>query len=388
MRYLNVDSAKKISKIGLGTWQFGSSEWGYGGRYAVKEAYRIVNRAIELGVTLFDTAEIYGSGWSERILGHALGEDRESAFIATKLWPVLPAPSAVRQRALASAHRLGVTRIDLYQAHWPNPLVRDSLIMRGMRSVQRAGLVGEVGVSSYSVQRWRAAEDALGGRILSNQVAYSLVASSPGRDLLPFAGSRGRVLIAHSPLAQGLLTGRYHGTSQSLNQVRANDPHFYPENLRRTIDLIAILREIADAHGATPAQIALAWVIRSPSVVAIPGASSVRQLEENVAVAGIELADDEYQALNAESAKLCPPKVENEHPVRQLRHQLSMVKHSALGARYLVKTLRNDHSLSGTPQGGWLLPGKYPKLTPVANSAGKHRATRARRHDRVSDGRR
>src|SRR5215831_1020980 len=187
MRYLSTVPGKQISKIGLGTWQFGSREWGYGSQYDNQVADAIVRRALELGITLFDTAEIYGFGRSERILGRALGENRESVFLATKLFPVVPVAPVVEQRAVASANRLGVSRLDLYQVHQPNPLFRDGTIMRGMRALQRVGLVGEVGVSNYSLKRWQTAEAALGRRVLSNQVCYSLMARSPERDLIPFA---------------------------------------------------------------------------------------------------------------------------------------------------------------------------------------------------------
>jgi aryl-alcohol dehydrogenase-like predicted oxidoreductase len=310
MRYLEAGTTPAISRIGLGCWQFGSREWGYGQAYAGSEAQAIVRRAVELGVTLFDTAELYGFGRSERILGEALSESlagsRESAFLATKLFPLFPVAPVVEQRAVASANRLGVRRLDLYQVHQPNPLVRDGTIMRGMRALQRVGLVGEVGVSNYSLDRWRAAEQALGSRVLSNQVRYSLVDRSPERDLLPFAASTGHVVIAYSPLAQGLLSGRYHRDSRPSNSLRAASPLFLPENLDRAGDLIAVLREVADAHSATPSQIALAWVIRRPGVVAIPGASNVGQLESNVAAADIDLADDEYQALCAAADRFRP----------------------------------------------------------------------------------
>ena len=209
MRYLSTGTIR-ISRIGLGTWQFGSREWGYGSSYADQEARAIVRRALDLGITLFDTAEIYGLGRSERILGAALGEDRDSAFLATKIFPLLPIAPVVEQRAVASANRLGVRRLDLYQVHQPNPVVRDGTIMRGMRALQRVGLVGEVGVSNYSLARWRAAEAALGSRVLTNQVSYSLVDRSPERELVPFAEATGHLVIAYSPLAQGLLSGRYH----------------------------------------------------------------------------------------------------------------------------------------------------------------------------------
>jgi len=306
MRYLDLGTAKKISKIGLGTWQFGSREWGYGEGYAAQEAQAIVSRALELGVTVFDTAEIYGFGRSERILGRALGEKLESVFLATKILPVLPVAPVVEQRAVASANRLGARRLDLYQVHQPNPVVRDGTIMRGMRALQRVGLVGEVGVSNYSLARWRAAEDALGSRVLSNQVRYNLVDRAAERELLPYAESAGRLVIAYSPLAQGLLSGRYQADSPPANRVRAANPLFLPENLRRAGDLIAVLREVADAHSATPAQIALAWVIRHPAVVAIPGASSVQQMEGNAAAADITLTEDQYRALEAASARFRP----------------------------------------------------------------------------------
>jgi aryl-alcohol dehydrogenase-like predicted oxidoreductase len=312
MRYLSTDidpntpATTRISRIGLGTWQFGSREWGYGQSYAGQEAHAIVRRAVELGVTLFDTAEMYGFGRSERILGEALGEDRESVFLATKLFPVLPVAPVVEQRAVASANRLGTRRLDLYQVHWPNPLVKDGTIMRGMRALQRVGLVSEVGVSSYPLERWRAAEQALGSRVLSNQVRYNLVDRSPERDLLPFAESTSHIVIAYSPLAQGLLSGKYHRGSRPRNRVRAASPLFLPENLDRAAALIAILREVADAHSATPAQIALAWVIHRPAVVAIPGASSLEQLESNVAAADIDLTEEEYRALHAAATEFNP----------------------------------------------------------------------------------
>jgi aryl-alcohol dehydrogenase-like predicted oxidoreductase len=306
MRYLSIGAGTEISRIGLGTWQFGSREWGYREAYAGGPARAIVRRALELGVTLFDTAEIYGFGRSERILGEAIGQDWDSVFIATKILPVLPVAPVVEQRAVASANRLGTRRIDLYQVHQPNPVVRDGTIMRGMRALQRVGLVGEVGVSNYSLDRWRAAEQALGSRVLSNQVRYNLVDRAPERDLLPFAESTGHVVIAYSPLAQGLLSGRYHRSSRPVNRVRTANPLFLPENLERASDLIATLREVAGAHAATPAQVALAWVIRHPAVVAIPGASSVEQLESNVAAADIELTDDQYQALSAAARRFRP----------------------------------------------------------------------------------
>ncbi len=306
MRYLSGDTAKKISKIGLGTWQFGSKEWGYGSAYADAEAAAIVRRALELGVTLFDTAEIYGFGRSERILGRALGEDLSSIFLASKILPVMPVAPVVEQRAVASAERLGARKLDLYQVHQPNPAVRDGTIMRGMRALQRVGLVDEVGVSNYSLKRWLAAQDALGSKVLSNQVRYNLVDREAERELIPYAEAHDRIVIAYSPLAQGFLSGHYHDGNRPANRIRAANPLFLPVNLERAVGLIATLQAIADAHGATPAQIALAWCIHSPAVVAIPGASSVEQLERNVAAAEIDLTDEEYLTLRTAAERFHP----------------------------------------------------------------------------------
>ena len=341
MRYLDIGTPKRISKIGLGTWQFGSEEWGYGEAYSEHAAYAIVRRAVELGVTLFDTAEIYGAGNSERILGRALGKDRESVFIADKKFPLAPGIPPVKWSAKASANRLGVSQFDLYQVHYPNPIVSDRMLMRSMRSLQQAGLVSEVGVSNYSVARWRAAENALHGRVLSNQVEYSLVHRIAEHDLLPFAESHGRMIIAFSPLGQGLLSGRYDETNRPENRVRASSSRFSMESMERAKPLIAVLREVAEAHSATPAQVALAWVIQHPVVAAIPGASSVEQLESNVAAAEIQLADDEYQALQTASAWSCLAVA----PTASLRRKLSDLKHSASAGPYLARTLWHDYRL-------------------------------------------
>lgn len=309
MRYLEgVATAKPVSRIGLGTWQFGSREWGYGGDYADGEAGRIVARAAELGITLVDTAEAYAFGRSERIVGAALAEHGllDTAYVATKIFPVLPVAPVVERRGRASAERLGVRTIDLYQVHQPNPVVRDGTTMAGMRALQDAGVVADVGVSNYSLARWKAAEDALGRPVLSNQVHFSLAHPDPLDELVPYASAVGRVVIAYSPLAQGLLSGRYDVDSRPTGGVRAMNPLFLPENLERASGLLDALREIAGTHGVTPAQVALAWLIHHPSVVVIPGASSVAQVEANAAAAEIDLAADEVAELTAQARRFRP----------------------------------------------------------------------------------
>jgi aryl-alcohol dehydrogenase-like predicted oxidoreductase len=305
VRYLDVDGIGQVSRIGLGTWQFGSREWGYGEAYASGQAGEIVRRARELGITFFDTAEIYGFGRSERILGEALGDERAEVVIASKIFPVAPFPAVVRQRWAGSAKRLGLQRIPLYQIHQPNPLVHDSVTMPGMRGLLDDGGIGAVGVSNYPLARWRAADDALGRPVVSNQVKFSLAHAGPLDDLVPFAEREDRLVIAYSPLAQGLLGGRY-GADNRPGGVRAANPLFGTENLRRIEPLMATLREVAAAHDARPAQIALAWLLGLPRVVVIPGASSVEQVEFNAAAAEIDLAADEHTALTGAARAFRP----------------------------------------------------------------------------------
>jgi aryl-alcohol dehydrogenase-like predicted oxidoreductase len=295
MRYVEVRGVR-LSVIGLGTWQFGSREWGYGKAYADTVALDIVRRALDLGINMFDTAEIYGFGRSERILGRALAGRRDEAFIASKLFPILPVGPVVEQRAAASARRLGVKEIDLYQLHWPNPAVPLEVTMAAMRRLRERGLVRHIGVSNFGLGRWQHADEALGEPVLSNQVEYSLVTRRAEAKLLPWAQANDRIIIAYSPLAQGFLSARWDGT-QMPGGVRSSNALFLPENLERGVELFDALRDVASAHDATPSQVALAWLIRKPNVVAIPGASSVEQLERNAKAADLVLGDDENERL-------------------------------------------------------------------------------------------
>ncbi|MGY1670951.1 aldo/keto reductase [Geodermatophilus sp. SYSU D00710] len=305
MRSLDVDGLGRVSRIGLGTWQFGSREWGYGEGYASGAARDIVRRALDLGVTLFDTAEVYGFGRSERILGEALGDRRSVVVVASKLLPVAPFPPVVRHRLEGSARRLGLRTVPLYQVHQPNPVVPDTVTMPGLRGLLDEGRIRAVGVSNYSLRRWRAADAALGRPVISNQVHFSLARPAALDDLVPFAQREGRVVIAYSPLAQGLLGGRYD-VDHRPGGVRAANPLFGTENLRRARPLVEALREVAGAHGVQPGTVALAWLVSLPRVVVIPGASSVAQVEANAAAGDLELRADEVAALTAAARAFTP----------------------------------------------------------------------------------
>ena len=307
MRYLSIDTdpnTTRVSRIGLGAWQFGSREWGYGQSYAGQEARAIVRRAIELGVTLFDTAEIYGFGRSERILGEAIGEDRESVFLATK------SSRCCRSPRWSSS------------ARWPAPTgsapanstctrctspIRWSRTGRSCAACARCSGLAWCGRSASAITPGTLARRRAGaGRPGAEQ-------PGPLQPRRPLPGARpAAVRRIDRPRRDRLQPARPGAAvrqvppGQPANRVRAASPLFLPENLDRAADLIAALREVADAHSATPAQIALAWVIHQPAVVAIPGDQAWSSSKAMSPPPSIDLTEDEYQALRAAATRFQP----------------------------------------------------------------------------------
>jgi aryl-alcohol dehydrogenase-like predicted oxidoreductase len=296
----------RVSAIGVGCWQFGSKDWGYGKEYGETTAVDIVHTALDLGVTLVDTAEAYGRGASEAILGRSLISRRAEAFVATKFTPTTATASRVVEHGRQSALRLGIDTIDLYQIHWPNPVFPLRPQMEGMRALLDEGVITNVGVSNFGAKRWEQCDTHLGRPVLSNQVHFSLLYRKPDSSNVPFAQANDRIVIAYSPLEMGVLGGKYSADHPPPGAARSRSPLCLPENLARAEPLLATLRRVAAAHDATPAQVALAWLIRKPSVVAIPGASSVEQVRHNVAAADLDLSDDEAAELTAESDAFTP----------------------------------------------------------------------------------
>ena len=296
MKYVMMGT-QQVSAIGLGTWQFGEAGWGWGTELDHDEAIRIVHRALELGINFFDTAEVYGNGRSEEILGEALRGRRHEAIIATKVAPPLR-PDRVMQAARESLRRLDIESIDLYQLHAPDRGVPLARTMRAIRRLMDDGQVQQVGVSNFDLNQWQEAEAALGSPVVSNQVQYHLLDRRP-RNLLPHAHEEGRIVIAFSPLAQGLLGGKY-GPGNVPQDLRANFGIFNDDNLRRAPAVVATLRQVGEHYGVTPAQVALAWLLLDPQVIVIPGARSVAQLEANAAAADLRLTPGD--ALRIEEA--------------------------------------------------------------------------------------
>ena len=295
MKYVRMGS-KEVSVVGLGAWQFGEPGWGWGRALKHDEALRIVHRALELGINFFDTAPVYGNGKSEEVLGEALTGRRQEAVVATKVAPPLR-PDQVKRAAERSLRRLRMDHVDLFQIHVPDNSVPIAQTMEAMRDLVDAGLVHQVGVSNFGVIQWQRAEAALAGPVISNQVEYHLLERRHGENLLPYAREQGRTVVAFSPLAQGLLGGKY-GRDNVPQDLRANFGIFNRDSLRRAPAVVDLLREVGHHYGATPAQVALAWLLRDPQVIVIPGARSVDQVEANAAAADIELSPEDHRRID------------------------------------------------------------------------------------------
>jgi aryl-alcohol dehydrogenase-like predicted oxidoreductase len=295
-----------ISPLGIGTWAWGDRMvWGYGsGDYSdsdLREAFRI---SIEAGITFFDTAEVYGMGRSETILGENVRAAGAKVVIATKFFPFpwrLGRGTVVRalRRSLA---RLGVEQVDLYQIHWPTPLVAVDTLINGLADAVEAGLTKTVGVSNYNVEQMRQAHEALARRgvpLTSNQVQYSLVHRQPERSgLSDVCRELGITLIAYSPLGMGTLTGKYTPENPPPGTRGRRYSREFLSNLQ---PLIAKMRDIGATHGdKTPAQVALNWVM-GKGAVPIPGAKNARQAQDNVEALNWSLTEAELAALDAAS---------------------------------------------------------------------------------------
>ena len=220
-------SGIKVSVIGLGTWQWGSREWGWNRLYNEKDVQAGFQKGLELGINLVDTAEVYGRGRSEEILGRTIHGFRGQVVIATKVWPWNLSYGKVLRSADRSLRRLGVDVIDLYQIHWPNRLVPIRSTMKAMRKLVETGKVRCIGISNFNVKRMKAAREALEPvELTSNQVKYNLLDRGIERELLPAALDSKITIIAYSPLAKGLLTGKYTTGAKPNSFVQYASPRF------------------------------------------------------------------------------------------------------------------------------------------------------------------
>lgn len=299
MKRIEIDeSGLKVSPLGIGTWQAAAEEWGEDVD-EIKSRKAII-KAYEMGVNFVDTAEAYSGGDSERVVGSALEDiDREEMVVATKVASHLRYDD-VKKACEKSLERLGIDQIDLYQVHWPDPWAQIPLkhTMRAMEDLYKKGKIKAVGVSNFAVRDLKEARDILSETdIVSNQVVYNMVQRQIEEEVLPYCREEGITVIAYSPLAQGLLTGKYSTENKPSDDVRKGNYLFKDRNLEEVSELISVMEEIAESMDKTVAQVALNWLVSKPGVIPIPGAKNPQQAEWNAGAAGWELSADEKERI-------------------------------------------------------------------------------------------
>jgi aryl-alcohol dehydrogenase-like predicted oxidoreductase len=296
-----------VPTLGIGTWQWGDKLfWSYGKDYGVEQVRTAFQAAVEAGVAFFDTAEVYGLGESERLLGQFIKETARPVQIATKYFP-LPwrfGAQAVEDALTASLKRLQLDFIPLYQVHAPlDFLIGQRTLMNALADEVERGRIGAIGISNYSADQMRKAHQYLAARnipLAVNQVRYSLLTRQiETNGILDTARELGITILAYSPLAQGLLTGKYTPDATSTPEgARRLDPRFKQKGLEKIAPLINALKQIGDAHQRTPAQVALSWLIAQGNVIPIPGAKNANQAQQNAGALGWSLNQDEVAQID------------------------------------------------------------------------------------------
>lgn len=310
MKYRKLGrNGPQVSALGLGCMSMGIAETYTSSVRDDADAVALVHRALELGVTLLDTADIYGD--SERQVGKAIRGRREDVVLATKFGflsgpaskerKIDGSPRYVRSACEASLSRLGVDAIDLYYLHRVDPSVPIEDTVGAMSDLVREGKLKYLGLSEASAATVRRAHRV--HPITAVETEYSLFTREPETTLLPTLDELGIALVAYSPLGRGFLAGRFKGLDDlAPDDWRRKNPRFQGANFEKNLKLAARVKELADENECTPAQLALAWLLaRRRDIVPIPGTSKLERVTENVASVDIELDENVRAALEGAS---------------------------------------------------------------------------------------
>lgn len=313
----------QVSAVSLGCWAIGG--WWWGGADE-KESISAIQKAVDLGVNLIDTAPGYGWGLAEEVVGRALEGRRDKAVLATKcglLWDredgqlffesgdykvyrCLKKHSIIAE-VEASLERMKTDRIDLYQCHWPDPTTALEETMDALTTLLDQGKIRAIGVSNFDVEMHL--ECLKYGPVHSSQPRYSMLDRAVEKNVLPFCRKRKIGVLAYSPLEQGVLTGKVTLDRKfGEDEYRASQPWFQEKNLRRALAFLDRIRPIAEGHGKSLAQLAIAWILAQPGITsAIVGARRPEQVEHNAGGAGWQLTEDELKTIDAELETLGGP---------------------------------------------------------------------------------
>ncbi len=306
-------SGIEVSPLGVGVWSWGDKSWGYGQGYQQADISQAYLSSLNSGLTFFDTAEIYGRGNSERLLGECVRQFPDRPIVVASKFAPLPTRFSAHQLMDAldnSLRRLGLETIDLYQIHFPyTSLLRIEALMDMMALAVQSGKIRAVGVSNYSVAQMHQAADRLARYnipLASNQVHYSLVHRKPeANGVLEACRSMNVSLIAYSPLEQGLLTGKFRTSLSQIPPVdgpRRISLKFRQSARQQQEPLMETMGRIASAHNKSMSQVALNWLMqRDQLVIPIPGAKNERQANENAGALGWELSREEFEQIDLAS---------------------------------------------------------------------------------------
>ncbi|CAN5268218.1 aldo/keto reductase [soil metagenome] len=326
MKYRDLgNSGLQISEITFGAWAIGGWMWGGADR---ADAIAAINKCLDLGITTFDTAPVYGFGVSEEIIGEALAGKRQEVQILTKYGLVWDNSSgdihmaskdnegkdinihkhaskkSIIRECEDSLKRLKTDYIDLYQIHWPDKTTPIEESMEAVYQLMKEGKVKAAGVSNYNAEQMKQANEAI--PLASNQVPYSMVLRNIEKDVVPYSVENNIGILAYSPLQRGLLTGKITKDYKfEEGDHRPSTPHFKPENLEKVNNFLQKIKPIADDKGASLAQLVIYWTIHQPGITsALVGARNPKQVEENAKAVEFDFTKDDLEDINNQLDKL------------------------------------------------------------------------------------
>ncbi|NET76054.1 aldo/keto reductase [Okeania sp. SIO1F9] len=293
-----------VNPICIGTWAWGDKFfWNYGNNYGANEVEAAFQTSLEAGINFFDTAEVYGNGLSEELLGKFMQKTAQPVQIATKYGPV---PwrffsESVADAVTASLKRLMLPKVTLYQVHWPFTFfMSQETLLNALADEVKQGRVEAVGVSNYSVEEMRQAHAILEKRgviLATNQVRYSLLYRQiEAKGILDTARELGVTILAYSPLAQGLLTGKYT-VEKPPTGARQFDSRFQKKGLEKIAPVMSLLKQIGEKYDKTLAQVALNWLVFQDGVIPIAGCKNSEQVRLNIGAIGWEMTQEEFNQL-------------------------------------------------------------------------------------------